>query len=166
MVNSTLQIQKYFLKIIVECVINFISFFNSDLPSSDSISSDEEELRTLGSSDSESSTPENVRPPFIMDDNTWFNKFKRVKQKYQLTLEQKVSVAKSHLIWFYLLCFACQCQKMFLVECKYLPITTSFLFLNCPSPNFKCKVSRCCVHFLILCFNIKISDLIFCKQFH
>ncbi|XP_036846593.1 RUN domain-containing protein 3B isoform X4 [Manis javanica] len=57
--------------------------------SSDSISSDEEELRTLGSSDSESSTPENVRPPFIMDDNTWFNKFKRVKQKYQLTLEQK-----------------------------------------------------------------------------
>ncbi|XP_028013459.1 RUN domain-containing protein 3B isoform X5 [Eptesicus fuscus] len=57
--------------------------------SSDSISSDEEELRTLGSSGSESSSPENVGPPFIMDENTWFNKCKRVKQKYQLTLEQK-----------------------------------------------------------------------------
>ncbi|XP_059963946.1 RUN domain-containing protein 3B isoform X1 [Mesoplodon densirostris] len=57
--------------------------------SSDSISSDEEELRTLGSSGSESSTPENVGPPFIMDENSWFNKCKRVKQKYQLTLEQK-----------------------------------------------------------------------------
>ncbi|XP_010631236.1 RUN domain-containing protein 3B [Fukomys damarensis] len=56
---------------------------------SDSISSDEEELRTLGSSGSESSTPENVGPPFIMDDNSWFNKCKRVRQKYQLTLEQK-----------------------------------------------------------------------------
>ncbi|KAM5302356.1 RUN domain-containing protein 3B isoform 3-T3 [Glossophaga mutica] len=57
--------------------------------SSDSISSDEEELRTLGSSGSDSSTPENVGPPFIMDENSWFNKCKRVKQKYQLTLEQK-----------------------------------------------------------------------------
>ncbi|KAM8935961.1 RUN domain-containing protein 3B isoform 2-T2 [Lycaon pictus] len=57
--------------------------------SSDSISSDEEELRTLGSSGSESSTPENVGPPFILDENSWFNKCKRVKQKYQLTLEQK-----------------------------------------------------------------------------
>ncbi|XP_069318152.1 RUN domain-containing protein 3B isoform X7 [Eulemur rufifrons] len=57
--------------------------------SSDSISSDEEELRTLGSSSSESSTPESVGPPFIMDENSWFNKCKRVKQKYQLTLEQK-----------------------------------------------------------------------------
>ncbi|XP_074223628.1 RUN domain-containing protein 3B isoform X3 [Camelus bactrianus] len=59
------------------------------MQSSDSISSDEEELRTLGSSGSESSTPENVGPPFIMDENSWFNKCKRVKQKYQLTLEQK-----------------------------------------------------------------------------
>ncbi|XP_026640436.1 RUN domain-containing protein 3B isoform X2 [Microtus ochrogaster] len=57
--------------------------------SSDSISSDEEELRTFGSSDSESSTPENVGPPLIMDENSWFNKCKRVRQKYQLTLEQK-----------------------------------------------------------------------------
>uniref|UniRef100_A0A8C6MTS6 RUN domain-containing protein 3B n=1 Tax=Mus spicilegus TaxID=10103 RepID=A0A8C6MTS6_MUSSI len=57
--------------------------------SSDSISSDEEELRTFGSSDSEGSTPENVGPPLILDENTWFNKCKRVRQKYQLTLEQK-----------------------------------------------------------------------------
>nr|XP_060638302.1 RUN domain-containing protein 3B isoform X2 [Anolis sagrei ordinatus] len=57
--------------------------------SSDSISSDEEELRTLGSSGSESSTPENIGPPFNMDENTWYNKCKRVEQKYRLTLEQK-----------------------------------------------------------------------------
>nr|XP_048289556.1 RUN domain-containing protein 3B isoform X3 [Myodes glareolus] len=57
--------------------------------SSDSISSDEEELRTFGSSDSDGSSPENVGPPLIMDENSWFNKCKRVRQKYQLTLEQK-----------------------------------------------------------------------------
>ncbi|KAM4704742.1 RUN domain-containing protein 3B isoform 4-T4 [Rhinophrynus dorsalis] len=57
--------------------------------SSDSISSDEEELRTLGSSGSESSTPENIGPPFIMDENSWYNKCKRVEQKYRLALEQK-----------------------------------------------------------------------------
>ncbi|XP_066441491.1 RUN domain-containing protein 3B isoform X3 [Eleutherodactylus coqui] len=57
--------------------------------SSDSISSDEEELRTLGSSGSESSTPENIGPPFTMDENTWYNKCKRVEQKYRLALEQK-----------------------------------------------------------------------------
>ncbi|XP_053322482.1 RUN domain-containing protein 3B isoform X2 [Spea bombifrons] len=57
--------------------------------SSDSISSDEEELRTLGSSGSESSSPENIGPPFIMDENSWYNKCKRVEQKYRLALEQK-----------------------------------------------------------------------------
>ncbi|XP_058868559.1 RUN domain-containing protein 3B-like [Acipenser ruthenus] len=54
------------------------------MQSSDSISSDEEELRTLGSSGSESSTPEN-----IMDESSWYNKCKRVEQKYRLALEQK-----------------------------------------------------------------------------
>ncbi|XP_016161701.1 PREDICTED: RUN domain-containing protein 3B [Ficedula albicollis] len=57
--------------------------------SSDSISSDEEELRTLGSSGSEGSTPENIGPPFITDENSWYNKCKRVEQKYRLALEQK-----------------------------------------------------------------------------
>ncbi|XP_077005039.1 RUN domain-containing protein 3B isoform X2 [Tamandua tetradactyla] len=69
-------------------VINYTPYLKFT-QSSDSISSDEEELRTLGSSGSESSTPENVGPPFIMDENSWFNKCKRVKQKYHLTLEQK-----------------------------------------------------------------------------
>uniref|UniRef100_H3AVD2 RUN domain containing 3B n=1 Tax=Latimeria chalumnae TaxID=7897 RepID=H3AVD2_LATCH len=57
--------------------------------SSDSISSDEEELRTLGSSGSEGSTPENIGPPFVMDENSWYNKCKRIEQKYRLALEQK-----------------------------------------------------------------------------
>ncbi|MGH0174817.1 UNVERIFIED_CONTAM: hypothetical protein FKN15_069352 [Acipenser sinensis] len=58
------------------------------MQSSDSISSDEEELRTLGSSGSESSTPEN-KGPLIMDESSWYNKCKRVEQKYRLALEQK-----------------------------------------------------------------------------
>ncbi|NXU72372.1 RUN3B protein, partial [Oreotrochilus melanogaster] len=62
------------------------------IPSSDSISSDEEELRTLGSSSSEGSTPENIGPPFITDENSWYNKCKRVEQKYRLALEQKVKM--------------------------------------------------------------------------
>ncbi|XP_015708875.1 RUN domain-containing protein 3B [Coturnix japonica] len=59
------------------------------IQSSDSISSDEEELRTLGSSGSEGSTPENIGPPIIVDENSWYNKCKRVEQKYRLALEQK-----------------------------------------------------------------------------
>ncbi|KAG2465015.1 ADA22 protein, partial [Polypterus senegalus] len=57
--------------------------------SSDSISSDEEELRTLGSSGSESSTPENMGPSHIMDESSWYSKCKRIEQKYRLALEQK-----------------------------------------------------------------------------
>ncbi|XP_051871864.1 RUN domain-containing protein 3B isoform X4 [Pristis pectinata] len=57
--------------------------------SSESISSDEEELRTLGSSGSEGSTPENIGPPFITDEHSWYNKCKRVEQKFRLALEQK-----------------------------------------------------------------------------
>ncbi|XP_067869205.1 RUN domain-containing protein 3B isoform X3 [Heterodontus francisci] len=57
--------------------------------SSESISSDEEELRTLGSSSSEGSTPENIGPPFITDEHSWYNKCKRVEQKFRLALEQK-----------------------------------------------------------------------------
>ncbi|XP_072910654.1 RUN domain-containing protein 3B isoform X6 [Hemitrygon akajei] len=57
--------------------------------SSESISSDEEELRTLGSSSSEGSTPENIGPPFLTDEHSWYNKCKRVEQKFRLALEQK-----------------------------------------------------------------------------
>lgn len=116
-----------FLENQVEHIINFIYFFNFNLPSSDSISSDEEELRTLGSSGSESSTPENVGPPFIMDENSWFNKCKRVKQKYQLTLEQKVFIScQKHLIWFSLLPLDCHCQKIFQLNKIIYPLLLPF----------------------------------------
>uniref|UniRef100_A0A8C9LAC1 RUN domain containing 3B n=1 Tax=Pavo cristatus TaxID=9049 RepID=A0A8C9LAC1_PAVCR len=55
---------------------------------SDSISSDEEELRTLGSSGSESSTPDDLGP-IMVDEHSWYNKCKRVEQRYRLALEQK-----------------------------------------------------------------------------
>ncbi|XP_036414284.1 RUN domain-containing protein 3B isoform X1 [Colossoma macropomum] len=58
--------------------------------SSDSISSDEEEMRTLGSSGSEASTPEsNMAPSFRTDLSSWYSKYKRVEQKYRVVLEQK-----------------------------------------------------------------------------
>ncbi|XP_076869038.1 RUN domain-containing protein 3B isoform X2 [Brachyhypopomus gauderio] len=58
--------------------------------SSDSISSDEEEMRTLGSSGSEASTPEtNMAAGLRTDLSSWFSKCKRVEQKYRVVLEQK-----------------------------------------------------------------------------
>ncbi|XP_062841597.1 RUN domain-containing protein 3B isoform X2 [Trichomycterus rosablanca] len=57
---------------------------------SDSISSDEEEMRTLGSSGSEASTPEsNMAACLRMDLSSWYSKCKRVEQKYREVLEQK-----------------------------------------------------------------------------
>ncbi|MCI4391291.1 hypothetical protein PGIGA_G00132540 [Pangasianodon gigas] len=57
---------------------------------SDSISSDEEEMRTLGSSGSEASTPEtNMAACLSTDLSSWYSKCKRVEQKYRVVLEQK-----------------------------------------------------------------------------
>ncbi|XP_059364365.1 RUN domain-containing protein 3B-like [Carassius carassius] len=57
---------------------------------SDSISSDEEEMRTLGSSGSEAGTPETHMAASLMDDqSTWYSKSKRLEQKYRVVLEQK-----------------------------------------------------------------------------
>ncbi|XP_048882021.1 RUN domain-containing protein 3B isoform X7 [Brienomyrus brachyistius] len=55
----------------------------------DSISSDEEEMRTLGSSGSEASTPETGGSALLLDQSSWFNKCRRVEQKYRVALEQK-----------------------------------------------------------------------------
>lgn len=58
---------------------------------SDSISSDEEEMRTLGSSGSEAGTPETYMAASLMaDQSTWYSKSKRLEQKYRVVLEQKV----------------------------------------------------------------------------
>ncbi|KAI2654970.1 RUN domain-containing protein 3B [Labeo rohita] len=57
---------------------------------SDSISSDEEEMRTLGSSGSEAGTPESHMAASLMaDQSTWYSKSKRLEQKYRVVLEQK-----------------------------------------------------------------------------
>ncbi|XP_051575057.1 RUN domain-containing protein 3B-like isoform X1 [Myxocyprinus asiaticus] len=57
---------------------------------SGSISSDEEEMRTLGSSDSEAGTPESHMAACLMaDQRSWFSKSKRIDQKYRVVLEQK-----------------------------------------------------------------------------
>uniref|UniRef100_A0AAY4A3V8 RUN domain-containing protein 3B n=1 Tax=Denticeps clupeoides TaxID=299321 RepID=A0AAY4A3V8_9TELE len=60
------------------------------IQTSDSISSDEEEMRTMGSSGSEVSTPEsNMAAALLLDQNCWLNKYKRVEQKYRVVVEQK-----------------------------------------------------------------------------
>ncbi|XP_038132522.1 RUN domain-containing protein 3B isoform X1 [Cyprinodon tularosa] len=59
--------------------------------SADSISSDEEEMRTLGSSGSESSTPDKTATAasIFTEQSTLFSKCKRFEQKYRMALEQK-----------------------------------------------------------------------------
>ncbi|KAM6935290.1 RUN domain-containing protein 3B isoform 1-T1 [Lycodopsis pacificus] len=57
----------------------------------DSISSDEEEMRTLGSSGSESSTPDKMATAasIFTEQSNLVSKCKRFEQKYRMTLEQK-----------------------------------------------------------------------------
>lgn len=64
--------------------------------SSDSISSDEEEMRTMGSSGSESSTPDKVATAasIFTEQSNLVSKYKRFEQKYRLALEQKVHKSK------------------------------------------------------------------------
>lgn len=60
--------------------------------SADSISSDEEEMRTMGSSGSESSTPDKMATAasIFTEQSNLVSKCKRFEQKYRLALEQKV----------------------------------------------------------------------------
>ncbi|TSK20194.1 RUN domain-containing protein 3B [Bagarius yarrelli] len=66
---------------------------------SDSISSDEEEMRTLGSSGSEASTPEtNMAACLSTDLSSWYSKCKRLEQKYRIGyLEELVRLRETHL---------------------------------------------------------------------
>uniref|UniRef100_A0A3B4T8D5 RUN domain-containing protein 3B n=1 Tax=Seriola dumerili TaxID=41447 RepID=A0A3B4T8D5_SERDU len=59
--------------------------------SADSISSDEEEMRTMGSSGSESSTPDKTATAasIFTEQSNLVSKCKRFEQKYRLALEQK-----------------------------------------------------------------------------
>ncbi|XP_054637002.1 RUN domain-containing protein 3B isoform X2 [Dunckerocampus dactyliophorus] len=59
--------------------------------SADSISSDEEEMRTLGSSGSESSTPDKMATAasIFTEQSNLVSKCKRLEQKYRMALEQK-----------------------------------------------------------------------------
>lgn len=64
----------------------------ASLCSADSISSDEEEMRTMGSSGSESSTPDKMATAasIFTEQSNLVSKCKRFEQKYRLALEQKV----------------------------------------------------------------------------
>lgn len=64
--------------------------------SADSISSDEEEMRTMGSSGSESSTPDKMATAasIFTEQSNLVSKCKRFEQKYRLALEQKVQKCK------------------------------------------------------------------------
>ncbi|XP_068179476.1 RUN domain-containing protein 3B [Antennarius striatus] len=59
--------------------------------SADSISSDEEEMRTMGSSGSEDNTPDKVATAasIFTEQSNLFSKCKRFEQKYRMAIEQK-----------------------------------------------------------------------------
>uniref|UniRef100_A0A8C2Z6Z1 RUN domain-containing protein 3B n=1 Tax=Cyclopterus lumpus TaxID=8103 RepID=A0A8C2Z6Z1_CYCLU len=61
------------------------------IQNADSISSDEEEMRTLGSSGSESSTPDKMATAasIFTEQSNLVSKCKRFEQKYRMSLEQK-----------------------------------------------------------------------------
>ncbi|XP_022621933.1 RUN domain-containing protein 3B isoform X3 [Seriola dumerili] len=65
--------------------------FTQKYVSADSISSDEEEMRTMGSSGSESSTPDKTATAasIFTEQSNLVSKCKRFEQKYRLALEQK-----------------------------------------------------------------------------
>ncbi|XP_052002373.1 RUN domain-containing protein 3B-like isoform X2 [Xyrauchen texanus] len=71
-------------------VIDYTPYLKFTQTRSGSISSDEEEMRTLGSSGSEAGTPESHMAACLMaDQKSWFSKSKRIDQKYRVVLEQK-----------------------------------------------------------------------------
>lgn len=67
-------------------------YVSGSLCSVDSISSDEEEMRTLGSSGSEGSTPDKMATAasIFTEQSNLVSKCKRFEQKYRMVIEQKV----------------------------------------------------------------------------
>ncbi|KAM4600908.1 RUN domain-containing protein 3B isoform 2-T2 [Polymixia lowei] len=71
-------------------VIDYTPYLKFTL-NADSISSDEEEMRTLGSSGSESSTPDKMATAaaIFTEQSSLVSRCKRLEQKYRMVLEQK-----------------------------------------------------------------------------
>ncbi|XP_029694131.1 RUN domain-containing protein 3B isoform X2 [Takifugu rubripes] len=71
-------------------IIDFTPYLKF-IQSGDSISSDEEEMRTMGSSGSESSTPDKMATAasIFTEQSNLVSKCKRFEQKYRMALEQK-----------------------------------------------------------------------------
>uniref|UniRef100_A0A674BU35 RUN domain containing 3b n=1 Tax=Salmo trutta TaxID=8032 RepID=A0A674BU35_SALTR len=73
-------------------VIDYTPYLKS-IQRENSISSDEEELRTLGSSGSEKNTPEKMAAStaeaILTEQSSWVCRCKRLEQKYRMALEQK-----------------------------------------------------------------------------
>ncbi|XP_064883810.1 RUN domain-containing protein 3B [Oncorhynchus nerka] len=73
-------------------VIDYTPYLKS-FQRENSISSDEEELRTLGSSGSENTTPEKMAAStaeaILTEQSSWVCRCKRLEQKYRMALEQK-----------------------------------------------------------------------------
>lgn len=96
--------------------------------SSDSISSDEEEMRTLGSSGSEAGTPESHMAASLMaDQSTWYSKSKRLEQKYRVVLEQKVRMSTNHT--------ASAVYSMYSILCAVCTWSTTFAKMHSIRPE-------------------------------
>lgn len=119
--------------------------------SSDSISSDEEEMRTLGSSGSEAGTPESHMAASLMaDQSTWYSKSKRLEQKYRVVLEQKVRTTTNHIVFEVCVAYWVQYADFFFM--RRIPTSTAVAKLHSTQPEH--TVSFAFLGFHLLCMKI------------
>lgn len=52
--------------------------------------SEEEERGSMGSSTSEDSSPEHPYLPLVTDEDSWYNKWRKMEQKFRIVYAQKV----------------------------------------------------------------------------
>lgn len=60
------------------------------LPPSYDYLSEEEERGSMGSSTSEDSSPEHPYLPLVTDEDSWYNKWRKMEQKFRIVYAQKV----------------------------------------------------------------------------
>lgn len=118
--------------------------------SSDSISSDEEEMRTLGSSGSEAGTPESHMAASLMaDQSTWYSKSKRLEQKYRVVQEQKVRTTTNRTVSAVCIAYCVQCAEFFMHR---IPTSTAVAKMRSTQPEH--TVSFRFLGFHLMCMQI------------
>lgn len=58
--------------------------------------SDEEDRRSVDSSNSEESVPEHPYVPLVTDEESWSNKCRKMEQRFKIVYAQKVTCSNKH----------------------------------------------------------------------